>query len=175
MEKMLIVIDAQYDFVTGSLGSKEAEKAIPILEKLIRDYDWDRLIFTRDLHESKEEYLKSQEGRLLPVPHCIVETSGSFIVTDLLCKVPDKIINKSTFGSLTKLPNYVGKCENLKEIVIAGFCTDICVISNALILKAAFPEIKITVIENACAGSTVEKHNSAIDVLKSCQINIDKI
>ena len=163
--KTLIVIDMQNDFVTGSLGTKEAQAIVPNVKRKIQDYydRGDQVIFTMDTHDT--DYLETQEGKMLPVEHCICETKGWEIVDGL--EVPDCIhVNKTSFG-------WDGWYEfNYEEIELIGVCTDICVISNALILKAQFPEIKITVDASCCAGVTSELHEAALKVMRSCQINV---
>ena len=166
--KTLIVIDMQNDFVTGVLGSKEAVAVLPNVKKKIDAYiaAGDEVIFTRDTHE--ENYLETNEGRHLPVPHCRRGTDGWQVVKEIDC--PDcKHIDKSTFG-------YIHWAEQFKdsssEIEIVGVCTDICVISNALILKAVFPETDISVDAGCCAGVTPETHRAALTAMKACQINV---
>lgn len=163
--KTLIVIDMQNDFVTGSLGTKEAQAIVPNVKKKIQEYvnRGDQIIFTRDTHYSN--YLETQEGKMLPVEHCIYDTEGWEIVDEL--EVMNCIyVNKTSFGwdGWLKL--------NYEEIELIGVCTDICVISNALILKAQFPEVKITVDASCCAGVTPGLHEAALKVMKSCQINM---
>ena len=163
--KTLIVIDMQNDFVTGSLGTKEAQAIVPNVKKKIQEYvnRGDQIIFTRDTHYSN--YLETQEGKMLPVEHCIYDTEGWEIVDEL--EVMNCIyVNKTSFGwdGWLKL--------NYEEIELIGVCTDICVISNALILKAQFPEVKITVDASCCAGVTPELHEAALKVMRSCQINV---
>lgn len=163
--KTLIVIDMQNDFLTGSLGTKEAQAIVPNVKKKIQEYvnRGDQIIFTRDTHYSN--YLETQEGKMLPVEHCIYDTEGWEIVDEL--EVMNCIyVNKTSFGwdGWLKL--------NYEEIELIGVCTDICVISNALILKAQFPEVKITVDASCCAGVTPGLHEAALKVMKSCQINV---
>lgn len=163
--KTLIVVDMQNDFVTGSLGTKEAQTIVSNVKRKIQEYA-DRgyqVIFTRDTHYSN--YLETQEGKMLPVEHCIYETEGWNIVDGL--EVPNSIhVNKTSFG-------WDGWYElDFEEVELIGVCTDICVISNALILKAQFPEIKITVDASCCAGVTPELHKAALKVMRSCQINV---
>lgn len=163
--KTLIVVDMQNDFVTGSLGTKEAQAIIPNVKKKIQEYvdRGNQIIFTQDTHY--HNYLDTQEGKMLPVEHCIYETEGWKIVDGL--EVPNCIhINKTSFG-------WDGWDDlNYEEIELIGVCTDICVISNALILKAQFPEVKITVDASCCAGVTPEFHEAALKVMRSCQINV---
>lgn len=163
--KTLIVVDVQNDFVTGALGTPEAQSIIPNVKAKIKKYQdrGDEIIFTRDTHQSN--YLETNEGKHLPVEHCIENTDGWKIVCDL--DVPNcSYINKSTFG-WTHWNN-----RTFDEIELIGLCTDICVVSNALILKAMFPEIKITVDASCCAGVTPESHKAALTTMKMCQINV---
>lgn len=165
--RTLIVVDVQNDFVTGSLGTPEAQAIIPNVKKKIAEYRGrnDKIIFTQDTHYN--DYLKTNEGKHLPVPHCIKYTDGWQIV-DNLCNKNNCKIRKQTFGYL----DWSSFISHNDEIEIIGLCTDICVISNALILKAMFPNIKITVDASCCAGVTPKTHKSAIEVMKMCQIDI---
>ena len=170
--KTLIVIDMQQDFIDGSLGTKEAVGIVDNVKKKIEEYlkNGDEVIFTRDTHQ--ENYMDTNEGRHLPVIHCIEETEGWEIRPELIDAVKKSgsgnvtIINKPSFG-------YTGwGYFEFEEIELGGLCTDICVVSNALILKALFPEIKISVDAAACAGVTPESHNAALTTMKMCQIEI---
>jgi len=163
--KTLIVIDMQNDFIDGSLGSKEAVEIVPAVKEKIKEYreNGDEVIFTRDTHH--ENYLNTNEGHYLPVVHCIENTPGWEIREGLYFDGAE-IINKPSFG-------YTGwKEKTFEEIEIIGLCTDICVVSNALILKALFPEIKISVDPKCCAGVTPDSHNAALETMKMCQIEI---
>lgn len=170
--KFLIVIDMQNDFIDGVLGTKEAQAIVPLACEKIRNFEG-MIIATMDMHD--ENYLNTQEGKLLPVPHCIKDTIGCNINNDIWAAMwPRQIISKHTFGNLN-LPKYIEKMANLygdkvEAIELIGVCTDICVINNALILKAAFPEVPITVDAACCAGITPELHEAALKVMKSCQI-----
>lgn len=172
--KTLIVIDMQNDFVTGALGSKEAVAILPNVKKKIEEYisAGHEVIFTRDTHG--EEYLDTNEGRHLPVLHCIEGTHGWNVVSEI--DIPDcEHIDKPTFGYADwEIAGHDGSFtdRNFEEIEIIGVCTDICVVSNALILKACFPEINITVDASCCAGVTPESHQAALTTMKSCQINV---
>ena len=166
--KTLIVIDMQNDFIDGVFGTPEAVEIVPKVRQKIEEYDAreDAIIFTRDTH--LEDYLETSEGKHLPVKHCIMETHGWQIADGL--KVPcGRYINKPTFG-WTDWKSL--KFEDEDEIEIVGLCTDICVVSNALIIKAMFPDVNITVDASCCAGSSVENHKAAMQVMKSCQINV---
>lgn len=175
--KVLVVVDMQNDFVTGSLGTDEAKKIVPRVAEKIR---WARMnayrvVFTQDTHT--ENYLDTSEGKALPIPHCVVGTEGFDIVPELLYGIdnPD-IFRKSTFGSRTLSSDlsfeYFIDGHQFDEVIFTGVCTDICVISNALMLKTDMPGIPITVDASCCAGTSPEMHRKALDVMKSCQINI---
>lgn len=164
--KTLIVIDMQNDFIDGVLGTPEAQAIVPNVKKKIEEYKarGDEIIFTRDTHQSN--YLETNEGKHLPVEHCINGTYG-WLIADEVNYPEHRHINKKTFGYT--LWNYEGEFE---EIELVGLCTDICVVSNALILKAMYPEINITVDASCCAGVTPESHNAALTTMKMCQINV---
>ena len=167
--KAPIVIDTQNDFITGVLGTKEAAAVLPNIKKKIDAYiaAGDEVIFTRDTHE--ENYLETNEGRHLPVPHCVKGTEGWQVVKEIDC--PDcKHIDKPTFGYIHWSEQF--KDSRISGIEIIGVCTDICVISNALILKAVFPEIDISVDASCCAGVTPATHKAALTAMKSCQIRV---
>ncbi len=172
MRKLLIVIDMQNDFIDGALGTKEAVAIIDAVKAKISSYPKADILGTMDTHG--EDYLSSQEGRNLPVPHCIKGTDGWKLhpdVADLLSGV--SMYQKNTFGSQTLAENLaaISKNEDI-ELELIGLCTDICVVSNALLLKAAMPEVKITVDAACCAGVTPEKHKAALETMRSCQIYI---
>lgn len=165
--KTLIVIDMQNDFITGTLGSPEAQAIVPNVKKKIEEYKarGDEIIFTRDTH--KVNYLETNEGKHLPVEHCIDGTWGWIIADDV--SYPEyKHINKPTFGY--KFWDY--EFDELGDIELVGLCTDICVVSNALILKAMYPEINITVDASCCAGVTPESHQAALTTMRMCQIDV---
>lgn len=168
--KALIVVDMQNDFIDGALGTKEAVAITDNVVKKVAEYRKENMpvIFTRDTHY--ENYMNTQEGRNLPVPHCIKGTKG-WEITDKLCTEGSVIIDKPTFGS-TELGGYVKTIECLDEIELVGLCTDICVISNALLIKANLPEIKVSVDSTCCAGVTPESHSNALMSMKMCQIEI---
>lgn len=173
MKNILIVVDMQKDFVDGALGSKEAEAIVDNVVKKIEDFDGD-IIVTYDTHE--EEYMNTQEGKNLPVPHCIRDTEGWALdkkVQQALDKKEYYTLEKPTFGS-TELPLYIKEKYGSEEIEIEliGLCTDICVVSNALLLKASLLETEISVDSSCCAGVTVESHNAALSTMKMCQINV---
>ena len=176
--KLLIVIDMQNDFTSGVLGNKECEKVVPKIVDIINNEDFDEIILTRDTHQSN--YSETQEGKKLPVEHCIEGTDGWQIRDEIMCAVGDKkhsIINKPTFGSVnlaTTLGCVPINEQNKCDITLVGVCTGICVISNALLLKAYLPEAKITVRANACACVTPESHKTALEAMKLCQIDIEE-
>ena len=183
--RTLIVIDMQNDFVTGPLGTPEAREIVPRVQAKLDTYLNENkvVIFTQDTHYP--DYLKTQEGNNLPIEHCLHKSEGWQIIPEL-----DRSTNTKVFTALKKSFGYghwiakgglLGISPNSganscigegMDIEVVGVCTDICVISNVLLLKAAFPEAKITVDASCCAGTTPEKHRAALEVMKSCQINI---
>ena len=167
MSKYLVVVDMQNDFIDGSLGTKEAVAIVPEVAKKIASARaaGEIVIFTRDTHQSN--YLETQEGKNLPVLHC-VEGSDGWQISSKLEVGESRIFNKPSFGSI-ELADYAATLSNLKEIELVGLCTGICVISNAFILKAKLPEVKITVDAICCACVTPESHISA---MKLRQINV---
>lgn len=172
MKKFLIVVDMQNDFVTGSLGSENAQSIVPGIAKLIEELKLtDELIFTRDTHYIN--YPKTLEGQKLPVVHCINGTYGHQIVRELLGYRDALTIDKTTFGSTTLVERLSTYAEDgVDEIHICGVCSDICVVSNALALRMVKPNTKIVVHKDLCAGVTPEKHEQAMSVMESCQIDI---
>lgn len=167
--KVLCVIDMQNDFIDGALGTKEAEAIVENVKAKIELYrkNGDTVIFTRDTHS--EDYMNTQEGKNLPVPHCIKGSKG-WEVSEKLDTASDKIIDKPTFGSF-ELAEHISTLADVDEIELIGLCTDICVISNAMILKARFTETPIKVDSSCCAGVTPESHANALSAMKMCQIN----
>lgn len=170
MKKVLIIVDMQNDFIDGSLGTKEAQDIVNNVVESIKDKKDDYLVLaTQDTHF--DNYLSTLEGKNLPVMHCIKGTPGWQIQEDIKVLIEDKnIFEKNTFGS-EDLINYLKEYQP-DEIELLGLCTDICVISNALLLRAAFPNTPISVIEDCCAGVTPEKHQSALNTMESCQIQV---
>ena len=168
--KLLLVIDMQNDFINGALGTKEAVAIVKKVQKKIAEYRKQGfpVIFTKDTH--KENYSTTQEGKNLPAPHCIENTHGWEIAPEMEVKNA-KVITKPTFGSI-ELAKYIETHYPLAEIELVGLCTDICVISNALVLKAFFPETKITVDSACCAGVTPKSHKNALEAMKMCQITV---
>lgn len=170
MRKILIVVDMQNDFINGALGTKEAVAIIPDVIRKIYSYPRADVYATRDTHP--ENYLETQEGKYLPVKHCIKGTEGWKIQKDIAALIDeDHVFDKPTFGSveLAKEMKKLADQDEL-EIELIGLCTDICVVSNALMLKAFLPETKISVDPKCCAGVTPEKHKAALETMKSCQI-----
>jgi nicotinamidase-related amidase len=172
MRKILIVIDMQNDFIDGSLGTPEAVAIVDRVKSKIRAYQTDDVIATMDTHE--KDYLETQEGRNLPVEHCIKESEGWMIREDIADLVSGaKIYEKPTFGSLAMAEDLKELSEKEEiELELIGLCTDICVVSNALLLKAMMPEISISVDSSCCAGVTPESHRAALETMRMCQINI---
>ena len=170
MHKILIVIDMQNDFIDGSLGTKEAEAIVNNVIDKIKEYDPHDVIATMDTHETN--YLTTQEGKFLPVEHCIRDTEGWRIRNDIAELLEHAAIyEKPTFGSkaLAEHLIHVAKKEEI-SLELVGLCTDICVISNALLLKAYMPEVPISVDSSCCAGVTPAKHEAALETMRSCQI-----
>ena len=172
-KKLLIVVDYQKDFVDGSLGNPAAAAIEGNIVKKIEEYralgEGGQVIFTYDTHN--ENYMQTQEGKKLPVQHCIKDTDG-WQICDELKAYANNVVDKNTFGSVDLpgiLKNYG---DEIDEIELCGLCTDICVISNAMILKASFPETKIVVDSKCCAGVSVESHKTALEAMKAVQIEI---
>ena len=173
MKKVLVVVDMQKDFVDGSLGTKEAVAIVPKVAEKIRAFDGD-IFVTYDTHF--ENYLETAEGRKLPVEHCIKGTDGWKLDKDVAAALEGKAytpVEKLTFGSVA-LPGMIEKAAGGEEfcVELIGLCTDICVVSNALLIKAAFPEVPIAVDSACCAGVTPEKHEAALETMRSCQIDV---
>ena len=172
MRKILIVIDMQNDFIDAALGTKEAVSIVEAVKDKIRSYAPENVIATMDTHG--ENYMETQEGKYLPVPHCIKGSEGWKIRSDIAALLEGaKIYDKPTFGS-TALAADLKELSGREEIELelVGLCTDICVASNALLLKAFMPEVKISVDAACCAGVTPEKHLAALETMRSCQIQV---
>lgn len=171
MRDLLIVIDMQNDFIDGTLGTKEAVAIVPNVAKKIKEYKdaGKDVIFTRDTHY--KNYLDTFEGKHLPVLHCIKDTRGWQISDKIDCR-DCEIIDKKTFGYTNWWEKLSTEDNNEPSVEICGLCTDICVISNALIIRANYPEIDITVDASCCAGVTLETHKSALETMKMCQIEV---
>ena len=181
MTDMLIVVDMQRDFISGSLGSAEARAIVPAVATRIRRAaeEGTQVVFTLDTHDA--DYMETREGRFLPVPHCIQGSEGWALEPEIAreCKRGMISFEKPTFGS-TALAHHVAAAAGAKGCVngkglcveLCGVCTDICVVSNALLLKAALPEADIMVDSALCAGVTPEKHAAALETLRSCQVEV---
>lgn len=173
MQEILVVVDMQNDFVTGPLGTPEARTILPKVAEKVKNFPG-RVLFTRDTHE--ENYLESREGKVLPVPHCIRGSRGWEICPELEALRKEEPIDKPTFGStglgeVLRAADQYG--EKIGKITLVGVCTDICVISNALLLRAFLPEAEIAVDAACCAGVTPESHQTALRAMKACQITIE--
>ncbi|MCM1175852.1 MAG: cysteine hydrolase [Blautia sp.] len=172
--KYLVVVDMQKDFITGSLGTKEAREILPkVIDKVAR-YDG-QIFFTKDTHT--EDYLDTQEGKKLPVKHCIEGEEGWFLADELeeaAAKDGRTIFRKPAFGSveLAEALRKINEKEAVEEIELCGLCTDICVISNALLLKAFLPEAPVSVDAACCAGVTPQSHQNALEAMKMCQVTV---
>lgn len=171
--KVLVVVDMQNDFIDGALGTPEAQRIVPAVVEKIKN--WDGAVYaTQDTHQA--DYLNTQEGQNLPVTHCVEGTPGWEIapaireaLTDVIC------LTKPTFGcrALAETLAAVNQDQPIEEIVLVGLCTDICVISNALLLKAFLPEVPVRVDAACCAGVTPESHRNALAAMRQCQIAVD--
>lgn len=169
--KVLVVIDMQNDFIDGALGTPEACAIVPAVVDKIRNFDG-LVLATRDTHGA--DYLSTQEGRNLPVEHCIKGTKGWELNPEISALIKEAPIDKPTFGSceLGMRIKELAEHENIENITLIGVCTDICVISNAMIIKAFLPEVPVTVVKECCAGVTPESHLRALEAMRSCQIEI---
>ena len=173
MDKILVVVDMQKDFVTGALGSAEAQQIVPEVVKKVTNFDG-TVVFTRDTHH--ENYMETQEGKNLPVPHCFEGTDGWEIIPELAeLSKGKKIFDKPTFGS-KELAQFIkeeaDKRNGELSVELIGVCTDICVVSNALLIKAYNTEIPVSVDAKCCAGVTPQSHNAALATMKSCQVQV---
>ena len=173
MKKLLFVIDMQNDFIDGALGTKEAQSILPAVIERVRSFDGD-VIFTRDTHF--DDYMETQEGKNLPVPHCIKGTPGWELAPELEKLRQERnapVFDKLTFGC-KDLPAYLAEHypEGLESAELIGVCTDICVISNALLVKVFFPELPVSVTASLCAGVSPQSHENALEAMKMCQITV---
>lgn len=175
--KVLVVVDMQNDFITGPLGTPEAQAIVPKVCELIDGDEYDFILFTKDSHG--EDYLETHEGKWLPVPHCLNNTDGAKFIPEIAhisMHTNFHVVKKSTFGTLDLFHktciSHMKDMNAIEKIDICGVCTDICVISNALMLRSLIPETNIRVIASACAGTTLEMHQKALDVMKSCHIEV---
>ena len=174
--RYLVVVDMQKDFIDGSLGTEEAQGIVEKVKEKILSYPKDMVYATLDTHG--EDYLSTQEGKMLPVPHCIKGTEGWGLhpmLKDLI--LPDHFFEKGSFGSLRlaeSMRELFRQQDSMEgaSIELVGLCTDICVVSNALLLKAFLPEVPISVDSSCCAGVTREKHLAALETLRSCQVEV---
>ena len=174
--QILVVVDMQNDFIDGSLGTNEALNIVDSVCELIKKEEYKAIFFTKDTHYN--DYFDTLEGRKLPVKHCILGTKG----WDLNDKIKEAmhtsktkyidILTKYTFGSELLLKQVDGYIDEETEIVLCGLCTDICVVSNALLLRAKYPNAIIKVVKDCCAGVTPETHDAALKTMKMCQIDI---
>ena len=172
MRKILLVIDMQNDFIDGALGTAEAVAMLPRAIEEIKKYPAADIIATRDTHNP--DYMDTQEGKNLPVPHCIRNTEGWELNDTVKAAVGSaEIIDKPTFGSKVLAEKLAAMAEKEElEITLIGLCTDICVVSNALMIKAYLPETRVNVIADCCAGVTPATHAAALETMKMCQINV---
>lgn len=172
MKKVLIVVDMQNDFIDGALGTAEAVAIVPNVKKKIEEFDG-TILFTRDTHA--ENYSETQEGKNLPVPHCIKGSKGWEIREELEALRTTDAIDKVTFGSAALGPilQKLNEKEPIETITFIGLCTDICVISNVMITKAFLPEVPIIVDASCCAGVSVKSHENALKAMEVCQVKIE--
>lgn len=175
--KCLVVVDMQNDFVSGALGSQDAQAIVKNVVDRVRCSadDGEKIVFTKDTHT--ENYLETQEGRKLPVPHCIVGSDGWELIPELRSYADGQlVIEKSTFGSrqLGECLAELDKKERLEQITFIGLCTDICVISNVMVVKAFLPEVPLVVEAACCAGVTPENHENALRALEVCQVTVKR-
>lgn len=172
MKKLLIVVDMQNDFVSGALGTERAKNILPRVAALIaREQERGaETVFTKDTHG--EDYPATQEGRLLPVSHCVKGTHGWEIAPELAPYAAGmRVFKKGAFGSV-ELAEYARE-NGFQEITLCGVCTDICVISNALLIKAYCPESTVRVVASACAGTSEDAHQAALTAMRSCQVIVE--
>lgn len=175
-KKYLIVVDMQKDFVNGALGTKEAEAIVPAVLEKVQNFEGE-IIFTKDTHFA--DYLSTSEGKMLPVEHCIKDTDGWMLIEELekyCAENSNTVYEKITFGCKELAQDMLAKHEEdpIGSIELIGLCTDICVVSNALLLKAFLPEVEIAVDASCCAGVTPAAHQAALQTMSSCQILVRK-
>ena len=172
-KNVLAVIDMQNDFIDGALGTKEAQAIVGNVAEYIKKSmsDSTEVVYTRDTHF--DNYMDTQEGKNLPVLHCIKGTCGWEICDELkeLQNDDTRIFDKLTFGSV-ELAEYLKSMAGLESVTLIGLCTDICVISNAMVIKANLPEVRIKVVEKCCAGVTPQSHKNALEAMKMCQVAV---
>ena len=176
MGKLLVVVDMQKDFIDGALGTKEAVAIVPNVVAKIKEYQekGDTVVFTKDTHGAN--YMDTQEGRKLPVPHCIKGTDGFELceeVKEIISGKQYRIYEKETFGSSELAKDLAsGRYADMEEIMLVGLCTDICVIANAMLCKTFLPELPVKVAADCCAGVTPESHKNGLNAMSMCQIEI---
>ena len=168
MSKILVVVDMQNDFVSGVLGTEEAVRIVPYVKSLVESFDG-TVYFTRDTHF--DNYLETQEGKKLPVIHCVKDTEGWMIRPELDALRRTAVVDKQTFGSKELIDVLKGE-KDVESVTFVGVCTDVCVISNAIVVKAFYPEIPLIVDAKGCAGVTPEGHLRALDAMRACQIEV---
>ena len=180
--KLLIVVDMQKDFIDGALGTPEAVAIVDNVVKRIKNSENELILFTKDTHQ--DDYLNTAEGKKLPVPHCIENTAGWNINESVfdawrknsstvhIAELPDNTFLKPVFGSVEMVKFRESRKQDITEIEILGLCTDICVISNAIMIKNFMPDIKISVNSACCAGVTPQSHTEALNVMKMCHIDV---
>ena len=171
MQNILVVVDMQNDFIDGALGTKEAVQIVPNVKKKLQEFEG-KILFTRDTHE--ENYMETQEGKNLPVPHCIRGTKGWEIREELEVYRNGETFDKPSFGSVSlgEALKSMHQEEAIGKITFIGICTDICVISNVMIAKAFLPEVEIEVDASCCAGVSPATHKNALEAMKVCQIKV---
>ena len=172
MKKVLVVVDMQKDFVDGALGTKEAVAIVDAVVEKVKTFDGE-VIFTRDTHF--DNYMETQEGANLPVPHCVKDTEGWDLIPELkaFCEeMKCKVYDKPTFGSTELAADLKALYDagELESVELIGICTDICVVSNALLIKAFMTELPVSLDSSCCAGVTPEKHEAALETMRSCQV-----
>lgn len=169
MKKALVVIDMQNDFVFGALGSADAQAVLPNVAQRVKQarIDGEQVLFTRDTHG--KDYLNTQEGKKLPVPHCIKNTDG-WEICEGLYRAGDVVFDKQVFGS-TELAAYL-QAQAFDQVEFIGVCTDICVVSNVLLAKAVCLDTEISVRADCCAGLSKAKHEAALETMRSCQVSV---
>ena len=168
-KKILVVIDVQNDFIDGALYNEVAKARIPNIIKKINEFDGEHILITKDTHN--DNYMETSEGMNLPVPHCIKDTQGWQIYPQLEVLRKTEAIDKLTFGS-KDLVDVLKQEDDLEEITFVGLCTDICVISNVMVVKAFYPETPLVVDAKGCAGVTPQSHLNALEAMKMCQVKV---
>lgn len=168
----MVVVDVQKDFVDGALGSQEAAAIVPNVARKIGEarQKGDKIFFTRDTHGV--EYMETEEGRNLPVPHCIKDSEGWQLDGRIGASEDDHVINKETFGAFGLGTYLHDNAEGVESIELIGLCTDICVLSNAVVAKTACPNAHIVVDAACCAGVTPESHDTALNAMKAIQVEV---